>query len=169
MPNYNTMESSETSFTVHHVTSDDIPSLTTIVPRSFHPTNPYILKVSQFQLYSTPAVLPYRFSRPSTRQVLIPPKLLPNTPSVRQWWTEIFTSKLLDSPTTSHLLTAASSNSPSESLGVLSLQMLGPSDYGAGLWSTFSPTPDHDAAAYADVSSNLAHTREDFMLSLIHI
>ena len=168
MPNPNTMESSERSFTVHHATLDDIASLTTIVPRSFHPTNPYILKVSRLQLYPTLAILPYSYSRPSTRQVLTPPKLLPNTPSVRQWWSEIFTSKVLDSPTTSHLLTAASSNSPSESIGVLSMQLIGPSDRGAGFWSTFSPTPDHDAATYADVSSNLAHAREEFMLGAPH-
>lgn len=40
------MESPTKSFTVRQATLDDIPSLTTIVPRSFHPTNPYILKVS---------------------------------------------------------------------------------------------------------------------------
>ena len=41
-----TMESPAKSFTVRHATFDDVLSLATIVPRSFHPTNPYILKVS---------------------------------------------------------------------------------------------------------------------------
>jgi len=100
-----------------------------------------------------------------------PPKnqtqLLPNTPILRDWWAKIFTSKL-HTPTTSHLLTAASTTNPSHSLGVLSIQLLGPSDHGAGFWSSFPPTPDHDAAAYADVSSNLSNAREALMMGQPH-
>ncbi|KAM0707412.1 hypothetical protein Q7P35_004057 [Cladosporium inversicolor] len=131
------MASPPKSFTVRQATFDDIPSLTTIVPRSFHPTNPYILK------------------------------LLPNTPTLRTWWTTIFTSKL-SSPSTSHLLTVFSTDNPSHSPGVLSLQLLSPSDQGAGFWSAFPPTPDHDAAAYSDVSSNLANAREALMTGQPH-
>jgi GNAT superfamily N-acetyltransferase len=51
---------------------------------------------------------------------------------------------------------------------VLSLQLLGPSDRGAGFWSEFPPTPDHDAAAYADVASNLTNAREALMMGHPH-
>jgi GNAT superfamily N-acetyltransferase len=124
-------------YIVHSATSSNLPSLATIVPRSFHPTNPYILK------------------------------LLPNTPAVRQWWTKIFTAKI-QSPTTSHLLTAVSPSNASETLGVLSMQLLGSDERGAGLWSTFPPTPDHDEAAYADVASGLAKAREGLMAGQAH-
>lgn len=51
---------------------------------------------------------------------------------------------------------------------MLSLQLLGPSDHGAGFWSEFPPTPDHDAAAYADVASNLTDAREALMMGQKH-
>lgn len=166
-----TMEFAAKSFTVRHATFDDILSLTTIVPRSFHPTNPYILKVSLTSdsripfsiISSTPLSSHLQHETPPLTSI----QLLPNTPTIRQWWTKIFTSKL-HSPTTSHLLTATSSENQSHSLGVLSLQLLGPSDRGAGFWSEFPPTPDHDAAAYADVASNLTNAREALTMGQPH-
>ena len=65
------MGSSTKSFIVRHATFDDIPSLTTIVPRSFHPTNPYILKVSH-QLTSSPS--------PTQHKITIIHPLLPVPP-----------------------------------------------------------------------------------------
>lgn len=125
------------TFTVRPATFENLPSLATVVPRSFHPTNPYILK------------------------------LAPNTPTIRQWWTKIFTSKI-QSPSTSNLLTVASDTHPSESLGLLSMQLLGADERGAGFWSTFPPTSDHDVTAYADVAAGLAEARENLMAGRPH-
>jgi GNAT superfamily N-acetyltransferase len=147
------------SFKFRPATPSDLPSVSTIVPRSFHPTNPYIQN------------------------------LFPDTPLVQQWWTEIWETKL-QTPETSHILTAEEtttttthnpnpnpnnkkhSNHPTnnnpKSLGILSMQLLKPSEPGAGLYTTFSPTSDHDAQAYHDVASNLAIARERLMTGTAH-
>jgi GNAT superfamily N-acetyltransferase len=144
-----TMASS--SFTTRPATTSDVPSLSTIVPRSFHPTNPYIQK------------------------------LFPDTPLLQQWWTAIWESKL-QTPATSHILTVESNNpnpnpnysnettntATTKSLGILSLQLFTPSQTGAGLYTTFPPTPDHDAQAYHDVASSLATARETLMAGTAH-
>ena len=139
-------------FTIRPATPPDLPSLSTIVPRSFHPTNPYIQK------------------------------LFPDTPLLQQWWTEIWTTKF-QTPATSHVLTVEPSNpnpnpnnnendttttNKSKSLGILSMQLFAPSQSGAGLYTTFPPTPDHDAQAYHDVASNLAKARETLMAGTAH-
>lgn len=130
------MPSSQPAYTVRHATTDDIPSLTTIVPRAFHPTNPYILK------------------------------LFPNTPALQQWWSNIFASKI-SNPKTSHLLTACSSET-TDSLGLLSMQHFSPTDTGAGLYTSFPPTPDHDASSYTAVASGLARAREEMVAGSEH-
>jgi GNAT superfamily N-acetyltransferase len=119
-------------FIILPATTHHLPSLTTIVPQSFHPTNPYILA------------------------------LLPNTPTIRAWWTTIFTPKI-QSPATSHLLTATSATNPSPVLGILSMQLLGAEEHGVAFWSDLTPTADHDIAAYADVAQGLSEARERFM------
>jgi GNAT superfamily N-acetyltransferase len=154
--NYRTQSKSQsmTSSTVRPATPSDLPSLSTIVPRSFHPTNPYIRN------------------------------LFPDTPLLRQWWTDIWTAKC-QTPETSHLLTVEeslnpnpnpnsannnhiSTTTPPKSLGILSLQLFTPSQTGAGLYTTFAPTPDHDAEAYHDVASSLASARESLMTGTAH-
>lgn len=141
-------------FSICSATLFDISSLSTIVPRSFHPTNPYIQK------------------------------LFPDTPSLQQWWKEIWISKL-QTPATSYVLTVGcnnpnpnptneqnSTNNPhtsnETSLGILSMQLFAPYQTGAGLYTTFLPTPDHDARAYHDVASNLANAREALMSGTSH-
>jgi ribosomal protein S18 acetylase RimI-like enzyme len=120
------------NFTIRPATLDDLSSLTTIVPRSFHPTNPYIRA------------------------------LAPDTPTIRQWWREVFTSELA-TPETSHLLVAVAATEdkgkPSETLGVLSMQLLKTREPGAGFWSTVPPTADHDIAAYAEIASSISDAR----------
>ena len=146
------MTSPTNPFKIRPATPSDLPSLSTIVPRSFHPTNPYIQK------------------------------LFPDTPLLQQWWTEIWTTKF-QTPATSHVLTVEPSNpnpnpnnnendttttNKSKSLGILSMQLFAPSQSGAGLYTTFPPTPDHDAQAYHDVASNLAKARETLMAGTAH-
>ena len=146
------MTSPTNPFKIRPATPSDLPSLSTIVPRSFHPTNPYIQK------------------------------LFPDTPLLQQWWTEIWTTKF-QTPATSHVLTVEPSNpnpnpnnnendttttNKSKSLGILSMQLFAPSQSGAGLYTTFPPTPDHDAQAYHDVASNLANARETLMAGTAH-
>lgn len=48
------------------------------------------------------------------------------------------------------------------------MQLQGAEEHGAGFWSSFSPTPDHDVAAYADVASGLTAAREEFMKGRAH-
>jgi ribosomal protein S18 acetylase RimI-like enzyme len=120
------------NFTIRQATLDDLSSLTTIVPRSFHPTNPYIRA------------------------------LAPDTPTIRQWWREVFTSELA-TPETSHLLVAVAATEdkgkPSETLGVLSMQLLNSREPGAGFWSTVPPTADHNIAAYEEIASSISDAR----------
>lgn len=127
-----------TPYTVQPATSSNLPSLETIVPRAFHPTNPYITK------------------------------LFPDTHNVRSWWTQIFSSKI-SSPKSSHLLTVTSTADPTTTLGVLSMQLFGPTEQGAGFYSTFGPTPDHDAEAYEAVAANLAAARQSYMSGRAHL
>jgi GNAT superfamily N-acetyltransferase len=147
------MTSPTNPFTVRPAILSDIPSLSTIVPRSFHPTNPYIQK------------------------------LFPDTPLLAQWWTEIWISKL-QTQAASYVLTVEYTNpnpnpndqkdtTTNKSLGILSLQLFppsqpGPSQPDAGLYTTFPPTPDHDAQSYHDVASSLATAREHLMSSTAH-
>lgn len=126
------------SYTVQPATSANLPSLETIVPRAFHPTNPYITK------------------------------LFPDTPNVRSWWTQIFSSKIA-SPETSHLLTVTSPSDPATALGVLSMQLFAPTEQGAGFYSTFFPTSDHDVEDYEAVATNLAAARESYMSGKAHL
>ena len=124
------MTSPPNSYKIRPATLPDLPFLSTIVPRSFHPTNPYIRK------------------------------LFPDTPLLRQWWTDIWTSKL-QTPATSHVLTVEETPNPNpnpndkkedttttttnpKSLGILSMQLFTPSQTGAGLYTAFAPTTDHD-------------------------
>jgi len=64
----NIMSTTEKTQTIQVVEASlaDVESLTTIVPRSFHPVNPYIKMV------------------------------LPDTAGMRQWWTKAFVDELLD-------------------------------------------------------------------------
>jgi ribosomal protein S18 acetylase RimI-like enzyme len=120
------------NFTVRPATLDDVSSLTTIVPRSFHPTNPYIRA------------------------------LVPDTPTIRQWWLQVFTSELATLET-SYLLVAVAATEdkgkPSETLGVLSMQLLNSREPGAGFWSTVPPTADHNIAAYEEIASSISDAR----------
>jgi ribosomal protein S18 acetylase RimI-like enzyme len=120
------------NFTVRPATLDDVSSLTTIVPRSFHPTNPYIRA------------------------------LVPDTSTIRQWWLQVFTSELA-TPETSYLLVAVAATEdkgkPSETLGVLSMQLLNSREPGAGFWSTVPPTSDHNLSAYAEIASSISDAR----------
>lgn len=150
------------TYTVRRATLADLPTLSTIVPRSFHPTNAYIRT------------------------------LFPDTPLLQKWWTEIFTSKILQpEPKISHLLTITQSNTPTTiksnyetepepknqtsnetstppTLGILSLQFFPPSTPGAGLYTTFPPTCDHDSASYDAVATSLASAREELMSDRAH-
>lgn len=125
-------------YTVQRATTSNLPSLETIVPRAFHPTNRYITK------------------------------LFPDTARVRSWWNHIFSSKVA-SPKISHLLTVTSPSDPATIFGVLSMQLFGPAERGAGFYSTFAPTPDHDAEGYEAVAANLAAARESYMSGKAHL
>ncbi|KAK5165381.1 uncharacterized protein LTR77_008910 [Saxophila tyrrhenica] len=121
----------------------NISSLTTIVARSFHSTNPYIRAA------------------------------LPDTPSVREWWRNIFQHFLSDSSSW-HVLTASAPSSESnfprnaeedeeEAIGVLVLRHMQPHERGSGAWSIFPLTSDHDAEKFNAMVSTMSLQRERIM------
>jgi ribosomal protein S18 acetylase RimI-like enzyme len=133
------MPPTPTTHTIHPAAPSNLPSLTTIVPRAFHPTNSYIRA------------------------------LVPDTPKIRQWWLGIFTSKLATPETSHLLVAVAATDeeagSSEETLGVLSMQLVPASEPGAGFWSSVPPTSDHDMAAYGDVGSSISDARLKLMTS----
>lgn len=113
----------------------DIASLTTILARSFHPTNAYIRAT------------------------------LPDTPAVREWWRSIFENCLSDLrwhvlvATT----TTLSGGTDGEAIGVLVLRLMQPHERGSGSWSLFPRTADHHAEKYESMIDAMSKHRESIM------
>ena len=129
------------SLSITEARPSDIESLSTILARGFHPTNPYIKRC------------------------------YPDTPAVRQWWARIFTD-LLTNPDC-HVLTALRTepNSPSfppYAAGVLILRLLSADERGAGFWTAFPMTPDHDVPACTEMINGMVKAREKMMLGKTH-
>ncbi|KAK3052008.1 hypothetical protein LTR09_006962 [Extremus antarcticus] len=123
----------------HHILpirDSDIPALTTILARSFHPTNPYIKAT------------------------------LPDTPAVREWWREIFQNCLADTRWHVLVASPAATPSGStdeEAIGVLILRLMQPHELGSGLWTAFPRTREHDAEKYDSMVGAMSKHREAIM------
>ncbi|KAK1071799.1 hypothetical protein LTR12_008566 [Friedmanniomyces endolithicus] len=120
---------------VLEASESNVPSLSTIVARSFHPVNPYIRKV------------------------------LPDTPHLRKWWSNIFTNQIEDSNT--HLLTALDPKT-NTAIAVLSMRRMAADDKGAGSWNNHDLTPDHDVVGYKAMIDSMGEHRERLMLGRPH-
>lgn len=113
----------------------DLDSLSTILARSFHPVNPYIKKC------------------------------LPDTPSVREWWTQLFRSGI-DSLSSRILI--ASTSTPNQVVGVLILGFMQADEKGAGNWTKHAPSPDIDTNMFTAMIDNMITQRERLMLGRRH-
>ncbi|KAK3113254.1 hypothetical protein LTR53_009622 [Teratosphaeriaceae sp. CCFEE 6253] len=114
----------------------DASTLCTIVPRAFHPVNPYIKKT------------------------------MPDTPDMRSWWSRIFTDEINDK--NAHLLAAVDPNSGT-AVGILSMRRMTAQQKGAGAWSMYSLTPDHDEENYRAMIDSMGQCRERLMLGRPHM
>jgi len=124
------------AFKVVEASDANVPSLSTIVARSFHPVNPYIKKA------------------------------LPDTEQLRAWWTRIFTDEINDPD--ANLLTAIDPEND-VAVGILSMRRMAPETKGAGAWSMYDVTPDHDEQSYAAMINSMGVCRERLMLGRRHI
>ena len=113
----------------------DLPSLTTIVPRSFHPVNAYIKQA------------------------------LPDTPKLRDYWFRIFEDERKD--TSCHVLIALDPNTDNE-IGILTLRLLGPDEGGAGFWTMYPYTDDHDHEKTKSMVDCMVEARERLMMGRSH-
>lgn len=119
---------SKEAILISEAEESDLDSLTTIVPRAFHPVNPYIKRA------------------------------LPDTPSVRAWWKEIFTSEINDR--TCHVLVARNPQVNTESIvGVLTLRLMHAEDRGAGFWTLHHPAPDIDQGLFTEMIAGMLEYR----------
>lgn len=119
--------------TVIEARPSDVESLTTILPRSFHPVNPYIKKT------------------------------LPDTPSVREWWSRLFLNEIED-PACNVLI--ALDPATGKDIGILNLRLLGPEERGVGLWTdpTFELSPDIDREMLQAMVDSMIEWREKLMM-----
>ncbi|SMQ56109.1 unnamed protein product [Zymoseptoria tritici ST99CH_3D7] len=107
-------------FTIQTPTPPLIPSMTTIVARAFHPVN--------------------AFHR----------RAFPLTPGVLAWFHRAFTDEI-QNPRCHPLVAIDPSVSTSSSLhviGLLLLRRMSPTEPGAGMWSLYPYTADHDASLF---------------------
>ena len=124
-----------TDITVSEAKPSDLESLGTIVERSFNPVNSYIKQC------------------------------FPSTPTVRNWWSQIF-SDLLKDPA-SHPLVAYA-NTTDKDIGILTLRLLEPEEKGAGFWTVCNWTSDHDVEMIKPMVDTMVEYRERLMLGRKH-
>ena len=113
----------------------DIDSLTTIVPRSFHPVNPYIKQA------------------------------LPDTPLVRKWWAQVFEYERNEP--NCHVLVALDPATDKD-IGILLLRLMGAHEEGAGVWTNYELSEDHDEVMYSSMVNSMVEHRERTMLGRPH-
>lgn len=93
-------------------------------------------------------------------------RCMPDTPMVRQWWRRLFSKSIQDDYC--YVFTAVD-KSNGEVVGVLNLRFQGPDQKGAGMWTEFDITPDHDAESYRAIIDAMAEAREKHMSGNAHL
>lgn len=107
------------AITIQEAQLSHVPSLSTMDIRAFHPANAY------------------------HRQVF------PNTPSVLEWWSKIFTEEIKDP--SAHVLIALDKNASdpaNEVVGVINMRLMDPEVKSAGVWTMYEYVPDIDLAEF---------------------
>jgi ribosomal protein S18 acetylase RimI-like enzyme len=143
------------TLSVTSATPSAVPSLTTIVPRSFHKTN--------------------AFDRSA----------VPDTPLVREWYARIFADEIQDPAChVLTVIDDDDDGNPKESsekqpraLGILLLRLMEPSDkQSSGIWTKYPITPDHDREKYeamvepmGGMRAAIMGDRQHFLLELFGV
>ncbi|KAF2157089.1 hypothetical protein K461DRAFT_218633 [Myriangium duriaei CBS 260.36] len=102
--------------TIRPALPTDVPSLTTLLPRSFFPTNPTVKRA------------------------------LPDTPLMRQWWALVYNEEISNPACHLYVAVSSSSSSASSTDGVIgmaSLRLHSPGDTYGGFWTQHAWTADH--------------------------
>lgn len=117
----------------------DIASLSTIIARAFHPVNPFFKKC------------------------------FPDTPSMRQWWSKVFTAAVTD-PHCDIIVIRSRKEEDSAKLvlGVISMRCMREGEQGAGLWTMHGLIEDHDRDALLPVGETMAEHRTRLMSNRSH-
>jgi ribosomal protein S18 acetylase RimI-like enzyme len=114
-------------FSIREATLEDLESLETIFPRSFHPVNPY-LKAT-----------------------------LPATSKVTKWWRQMFSHCIRQEDYRVLLATAKSAKAgrtakdDEDVAGILLLHHIIPGTTSESCWTLYAATVDHDTAKYTDM------------------
>ncbi|KAK2763688.1 hypothetical protein FQN54_009304 [Arachnomyces sp. PD_36] len=128
------------SVTISEANEGDLASLSTMMPRAFHPVNSFFLK------------------------------LFPDTPQMQEWWHKIFLSAYADpSCRLLTAKDENTQDAGKRVVGVLFLQLCGGSDdKGAGFWTTHGLTTDHDAELFAVTIAPIIEPRARLMQGRRH-
>ncbi|KAI5357578.1 Putative GNAT domain, acyl-CoA N-acyltransferase [Septoria linicola] len=103
---------------IWEATLAEVPSLSTIVPRAFHPVNPYIRKCH------------------------------PDTPAVRQWWSKIFADEITSPDCHVLIAYDSTADPATQVAGILCLRLMQADDLSGGFWSLHPFTQDQDAVLF---------------------
>ncbi|KAF2717707.1 hypothetical protein K431DRAFT_288317 [Polychaeton citri CBS 116435] len=130
--------------TVREATLEDLPTLETILPRSFHLVNPYIKKC------------------------------FPDTAIMRSWWSLVFSEEIKSEqgrifaafvPTAD--IAGPSQLSP-ESIGVLCVRLMAADERSNGVYDAAPFTTDHDRVLCEPMFVGMSENRERLMLGRRH-
>ena len=89
----------------------------------------------------------------------------PNTPAMRKWWSHIFEEEA--NSESCHVLVALD-NTTDKDVGILTLRLLGADDRGAGLYTLYELTDDHDREMFEPMIAPMIEHRERLMLGRSH-
>lgn len=92
-------------------------------------------------------------------------RALPDTPELRAWWSRIFEDEMREE--SCHVLVALDSKT-NKDIGVLTLRLLAPNDKGAGFWTMYPLTQDHEWEKYRSMVDGMVEARERLMLGRPH-
>lgn len=70
-------------------------------------------------------------------------QVFPNTPLVIDWWAKVFADEI-DDPTAHVLVAIDADNAENPVVGVICMRLMDPSIRGAGMWTMYDFTSDHD-------------------------
>ena len=89
----------------------------------------------------------------------------PDTPKLREWWSRIFEDEMRND--SCRVLIALDSNTDII-VGILTLRLLGPDDRGAGFWTAYPSTEDHDHEKTTSMIEVMVEARERLMFGRPH-
>lgn len=128
---------------IAEATPMSLPSLETIVPRSFHPTNEFHRKV------------------------------FPNTPSNRAWWSQAFQDEIDSPSCHMLTALDPNATSDLSAVGILCLRLLSHDEANHGFWDLYPLSPDHDASLFVPAMQSMkllpGEGRERFLLELFGV